>query len=114
MAYQVIRDFHDKENERHLYEKGDPFPKEGKVSERRIKELSTANNDAKEPLIKEVEASQVEGTDEEPNGENNDSTGGAGEETEFPKHTGGGWFELSNGEKIQGKEEALAAEEELK
>lgn len=24
----------------------------------------------------------------------------------FPKHTGGGWYELSNGEKVQGKEEA--------
>lgn len=25
------------------------------------------------------------------------------------KHTGGGWYELPNGEKIQGKEEALEA-----
>ena len=25
---------------------------------------------------------------------------------EFPKHTGGGWYELSNGEKVQGKQEA--------
>jgi hypothetical protein len=32
----------------------------------------------------------------------------------FPKHTGGGWYELSNGEKVQGKGEAAAAEEELK
>ncbi|GLY09594.1 hypothetical protein [Pseudobacillus badius] len=29
------------------------------------------------------------------------------------KHTGGGWYELPNGEKIQGKEEALAALEEI-
>lgn len=38
------------------------------------------------------------------------------EETEaasFPKHTGGGWYELSNGEKVKGKDEAAAAEEEL-
>ena len=28
----------------------------------------------------------------------------------FPKHTGGGWYELSNGEKVQGKEEAEKAE----
>jgi len=34
-------------------------------------------------------------------------------EQEYPKHTGGGWYELSNGEKIQGKEEAIAAEDEL-
>lgn len=32
---------------------------------------------------------------------------------EFPKHTGGGWYELSNGEKIKGKEEANNAENEL-
>ena len=25
---------------------------------------------------------------------------------EFPKHTGGGWYELSNGDKVQGKQEA--------
>ena len=24
----------------------------------------------------------------------------------YPKHIGGGWYELSNGEKVQGKEEA--------
>lgn len=28
----------------------------------------------------------------------------------FPKHTGGGWYELSNGEKVQGKEEAKEAQ----
>ncbi|MEK3997905.1 hypothetical protein MHI59_03050 [Bacillus sp. FSL K6-2822] len=32
----------------------------------------------------------------------------------FPKHTGGGWYELSNGEKVQGKEEAMSAEQSLK
>ena len=32
---------------------------------------------------------------------------------EFPKHTGGGWYELSNGEKVQGKTEALEAEAAL-
>lgn len=31
----------------------------------------------------------------------------------FPAHTGGGWYELSNGEKVQGKEEAEAAEKAL-
>jgi len=33
---------------------------------------------------------------------------------EFPKHIGGGYYELSNGEKVKGKDEAIAAEEELK
>lgn len=34
-------------------------------------------------------------------------------EVEFPKHTGGGWYVLSNGEKIRGEDEAIAAEKEL-
>lgn len=32
---------------------------------------------------------------------------------EFPKHTGGGYFELSNGEKVQGKEAAVEAQKAL-
>ena len=29
---------------------------------------------------------------------------------QYPKHVGGGWYELSNGERVQGKEEALKEE----
>jgi len=35
-------------------------------------------------------------------------------DSEFPKHTGGGYYELSNGEKIQGKDAAIEAEKALK
>lgn len=35
-------------------------------------------------------------------------------DNEFPKHTGGGYYELSNGEKVKGKDEAIKAEEALK
>ena len=31
----------------------------------------------------------------------------------FPKHTGGGWYELSGNSKVQGKDEAIAAEKKL-
>lgn len=31
----------------------------------------------------------------------------------YPKHTGGGWYELSDGSKVQGKKEATAAEKKL-
>ncbi|SFI36002.1 MULTISPECIES: hypothetical protein [unclassified Bacillus (in: firmicutes)] len=34
--------------------------------------------------------------------------------TVFPKHIGGGWYELSNGKKVQGKDEALETEESLR
>lgn len=33
---------------------------------------------------------------------------------EYPIHKGGGWYELSNGEKVHGKEEALKAQKALK
>lgn len=32
----------------------------------------------------------------------------------YPIHTGGGWYELSNGEKVQGKDEAQQAEDVLR
>jgi len=32
---------------------------------------------------------------------------------DFPKHTGGGWYELSNGDKVQGKDHALKEEAAL-
>lgn len=31
----------------------------------------------------------------------------------YPKATGGGWYELSSGEKIQGEKEAIKAERKL-
>lgn len=34
-------------------------------------------------------------------------------EDEFPKHTGGGYYELSNGEKVKGKDAAFEAEKAL-
>lgn len=35
------------------------------------------------------------------------------EKDAFPKHTGGGWYELSNGERVQGKEEAQKKQKSL-
>lgn len=31
---------------------------------------------------------------------------------QYPLHLGGGWYELSNGEKIKGKKEAIQAQKE--
>jgi hypothetical protein len=42
--------------------------------------------------------------------QDNEDTG----EKVYPVSTGGGWYQLSNGEKIQGKAEAIEAEENLK
>ena len=35
------------------------------------------------------------------------------ESVNYPKSTGGGWYELSNGESVRGKEKAIEAEKEL-
>lgn len=96
MQYEVIANFIDKEDNKRLYEVGQPYPREGHApSEERIESLSTHNNNGNKPFIKLVEVMQ-------------DS------DSEFPRHTGGGYFELSNGEKVKGKEAAEKAENDLK
>lgn len=37
----------------------------------------------------------------------------ADEESQFPQHVGGGYYQLSNGEKVKGKENAMEAEKAL-
>jgi hypothetical protein len=105
MSYQVIRSFRDKEDKLRTYRRGNTFPAKGEVGQERIDELSGQDNDVGYALIKKV------GTDPEPQ---EDPKENPKVESEFPKHTGGAWYELSNGEKIQGKDEAVAAEAELK
>lgn len=104
MPYQVIRSFRDKEDKLRTYRRGDAFPAQGEVGQERIDELSGSDNDVGYTLIKKV------GTDSEPQ----EDPKGEIDESEFPKHTSGAWYELSNGEKIQGKDEAIAAEAALK
>ncbi|CDQ20859.1 hypothetical protein SAMN05192559_1084 [Halobacillus karajensis] len=133
MTYRVIRAFRDKENDHHTYKKGDVFPVSGEESEERIEYLMSPDNKLGEPVIEKLNQAPEEGLgewDSQENSSNTESDGneenakedsGEGESDtdsedkgEFPIHTGGAWFELSNGEKIQGKEEAVQAEEELK
>jgi hypothetical protein len=98
MAYKVIKPFIDLQDNGHVYNAGDDFPREGlEVSDERIQQLITVNNNARQVFIKKV-------------GEYNAQE----EVNEFPKHTGGGWYLLSNGEKVQGKDEAVEAEKALK
>jgi len=100
MNYTVIKPFHDLEDYKRLYESGQ-YPREGfKPTDERIQFL------ANKGFIQANEGTQEDGD----NGEGRKD----GEETEFPKHTGGGYYELSNGEKVKGKEEAIEAENALK
>lgn len=101
MSYKVIRAFQDLDDNKHLYGVGEPYPRDGyEPSEERIQQLSTVNNNKRQVFIKKVEGQTPERKQEEVN--------------EFPKHTGGGWYLLSNGEKVQGKDEAVEAEKALK
>jgi hypothetical protein len=79
MERKVINNFRDKESKK-IYRKGDSY----------------THNDA-ERIAFLVDKGFLE----------KDET--VTDENEYPKHTGGGWYELPDGQKIQGKEEALAA-----
>ncbi|SET02123.1 hypothetical protein SAMN05421676_102357 [Salinibacillus kushneri] len=104
MSYLVLKNFRDIDDNMHHYHEGDNYPREGyEPSEERIKELSSKENRVKRKLIVKVDEPQ----------ENKLSVDDSGENEKFPKHTGGGYYELSNGEKIRGKEEAIAAENAL-
>lgn len=55
MSYKVIRRFQDLQDNRHTYNTGDTFPREGfEVSEDRIKQLSTTDNLKGKIFIEEV------------------------------------------------------------
>ncbi len=45
--------------------------------------------------------------------DSDDSDDSADEPTSFPHHTGAGWYLLSNGEKVRGKDEAHEAQDAI-
>lgn len=95
MAYKVTTNFFDTEDNKRLYEVGQTYPRAGfEASQDRIDYLLNKNNDFKNPFIKFIEDEVVA--------------------EEYPKHTGGGFYELSNGEHVKGKSAAIKAENKLK
>lgn len=97
MKYKVIKRFKDLEDNKRLYEIGQSYPREGlEPTEERAQYIANKGF---------IELVEEEGKKDEQQDENTEV---------FPQSTGGGWYLLSNGEKIQGKEEAIAAEEALK
>lgn len=61
MGYRVIHFFTDLQDFNHAYKVGDEYPRPGiKVSEERIRELSTNKNKQKKPLIEVVSDEPVE------------------------------------------------------
>lgn len=53
--YVVIKDFTDLKDGKHVYREGDPYPRKGKGTKKRVEELSSTKNKRKEAVIKEVE-----------------------------------------------------------
>lgn len=54
VKYKVISDFIDKEDEMHLYVKGDPYPRKGKAFKERAEYLSSDKNKAGTPVIESI------------------------------------------------------------
>ena len=83
MLYPVLKNFKDKQDNKREYQLNDWYPRFNfEVDNDRVEELYKLGYIGKQD--EEVE--------------------------QYPKHVGGGWYELSNGERVQGKEEAIEAE----
>ena len=83
MLYPVLKPFKDKQDNKREYQLNDWYPRFNlEVDNNRVEEL--------------FELGYIGKQDEEAE--------------QYPKHVGGGWYELSSGERVQGKEEAIEAE----
>jgi len=67
MRYIAAVKFRDLKDNGHIYEKGEPYPREGKkASNARIKELCSSANKAGFPLIKAVDEEEPIQKEEQP------------------------------------------------
>lgn len=53
--YQVIHRFRDLQDNDHIYEVGDKYPRKGRINKVRVEELSSTENEIGVPLINEVD-----------------------------------------------------------
>ena len=113
--FVVLKAFTDLVDKRHIYNAGDFYPREGvELDDERAELLASADNARKESLIVEVSAKESVEVEEVEVSETIDKEPETdGVPKEFPVHTGGGYYELSNGNKVQGKHAAIQAEKEL-
>lgn len=93
----VVNDFAEKEHNGHLYRAGESYPANGfEATAERVSFLAQVH-----PKYKKIYLANVQET-------------ATNTHEEFPKATGGGWYLLSNGDKVQGKDEAIEAQQALK
>lgn len=100
ISAKVVNPFKALEHKGHIYKAGDTYPAEGfSADEERVYFLTGVH-----PKYKKIYLAEVVIDEQEPKAD----------ESEYPKHTGGGYYELSNGERVKGKDEAIEAENTLK
>lgn len=54
--YIVLKTFSDLDDDNHIYQEGDKYPRQGKAKKSRVDELSSTNNKLGEVLIVELES----------------------------------------------------------
>lgn len=105
----VVNEFKEVNHSGHIYKPGDIYPAESfSADSERVAFLSQVHPTYKRIFLANVKDDGIQ--DQAIEQPKQDPL----EISDYPKHTGGGWYELSNGEKTQGKDEAVAAENELK
>lgn len=87
MELKVIKDFHDKETHK-LHKKGQFYSHSDESRVDFLIDKGFLSEESKQTPRKE-------------------------DNSDYPNHVGGGYYELSNGEKVKGKEEAQKAQDEL-
>lgn len=111
---KVVNLFKEKEHNDHVYSPGDVYPAEGyEANSERVKFLSQVHQKYKKIYLAEIEVDEENDEGEAKKPEAKELAEQNTNKNEFPKHTGGGWYMLSSGEKVHGKDEALAAENAL-
>lgn len=110
---KVVNRFRENEHDERIYQLGDIYPAEGyEANDDRISFLSNIHPKYKKIYLAEVQETEIaaqtaaDAIVKEPDDVDDAKT--------FPHHVGGGTYELSNGQKVKGKDEALEAEAALK
>lgn len=105
---RVVNPFKENAHKGHEYVAGDVYPADGfEATEDRVYFLTGIHPKYKKIYLADV---TIHGDEIQP--PVNTQIPSVGNEG-FPKSTGGGWYLLSNGEKVQGKDEAIEAQEKL-
>ncbi|MED4699623.1 hypothetical protein P9436_11210 [Lysinibacillus capsici] len=92
---KVVNEFKEIQHNGHIYKPGDIYPAAPYLAdEKRVNFLSVTH-----PMYKKIYLTDIQKV---------------ADISDYPKHTGGAWYSLSNGEKVKGKSEAFEAEAALK